>query len=128
MPTPRRHLLLAILLLSAHTAYACRGRACWPRRTFFDDAVFSRFLDQLRAEPFAEERFGVLRQAAGLHWLTCEQIVRVLPLFEWRTDRVRVVEVTVQSIADPEHRGRIADTFDDGDDRGHVCVMLGLSE
>lgn len=74
-----------------------------------------------------DERLAVLRQAADVHWLTCDQIVRVLPLFEWRADRVRVVEVTVQAIADPPNVGRIVATFESVD-RSRVRAVLGLNE
>jgi hypothetical protein len=111
-------LIAALLLLGAWSPH-------YPRRTTLDEIHYAHLVDEIRTEAFDDERVEVLRRTAGVSWMSCAQVVGLLPLFAWRESRLRALEVTVQAIVDPENAVLIIEAYPSVD-RGRARALLGL--
>ena len=74
-----------------------------PRATPIDADTLHQLLQAIDAESFTENRLSVLKQAAGFHYFTIEQVARILPMFTFEEAKLEVLTLLRPRILDPQN-------------------------
>jgi hypothetical protein len=119
----RSILALVFLLVLVTAATAGRGNYPW-HLVPIDEPGMERLAAAIKAEQFRDEKVAVLQHATQAYQFRVAQLVRLVPLFGWREDRIRAVAVVKRSLLDPENALTLLSLFPESSDREEVRRIL----
>jgi hypothetical protein len=114
----------ALLVLLFTAAAGATARARYPLRTLIDEPRLRAVEASVRAEQFRDEKVAALEHAARIHWFTVAQAERLIPLFEWREDRLRALAQVAPWLVDGDNAPRLLALFPDSSDRERARRLL----
>lgn len=77
-----------------------------------DNVTFNQLVSSINAQSFGSDKLNVLRQALGSNYITCSQLVQLLPLFDFDSDRVDAAVTAFPSLTDPQNAFTLSSSFD----------------
>jgi Domain of unknown function (DUF4476) len=125
MKNPR--LVVAAFALLCVIQSIASARPYYPVRTLLSQSELQQLAADMRAASLSEDRLTVFRRAMYVHAILCDQLLLLLPLFQWRRDQLLAVQASAYWLADQENRLRIVDFFSGVDDRAEAARLLGLA-
>lgn len=67
----------------------------------YEEGEFSALLSKIKRAPFKDEKFEVIARSASKGRFTCSQCARIMSIFSFDDDKLKVVELLQNSISDP---------------------------
>ncbi len=89
-----------------------------------DPGAFGSLVSAINAEAFPSNKLQVLRTAAQGAFFTCAQVGRLIDLFAFPDDKVKVVAITHRSLVDPQDSFTLYGHFAFPDDKAKVRRIL----
>jgi len=77
-----------------------------------DTVTFNQLVSSINAQSFGSDQLNVLRQALGSNYITCNQLVQLLTLFDFDSDRVDAAVAAFPSLVDPQNAFTLSSSFD----------------
>ncbi len=73
------------------------------RRTPMDEKRFARLLESIAGEPFSEGRLTIIKEAAQDNYFTVEQLIRIINLLPFDSERVAAIKILYHRLVDPQN-------------------------
>ncbi len=89
-----------------------------------DPGTFAQLEASINAEPFPQNKIGVLRTAAQGAYFTCAQVGQLVDLYAFPDDKVRVVALTRSGLVDPQNAFLLYGHFAFPNDKERVRRIL----
>ena len=89
-----------------------------------DDASFSKFYNKVRNATFDNEKFDLIEVASLGCWYSCAQTARMMRLFTFDDDRMKVLRLMASRIVDPQNSADIYRLFDFESEKAKVGEIL----
>lgn len=88
-----------------HTPHGCRTCPCMERYYVdcLDDATFAKLYDKVRRASFNDNKFDLLEVAGLGCYYSCEQTARMIKLFTFSDDQLKVLRLMAPRIIDPQN-------------------------
>ena len=92
-----------------------------------DDASFSKLYNKVRNASFNDTKFDLIEVASLGCWYSCAQTARMMRLFTFSDDRMRVLRLMASRIVDPQNSADIYGIFTFSNDKAKVGEILRSS-
>ena len=89
------------------------------------DSDFAQLASAISAEPFPSNKIDVLRTAVPSAYFTCAQVGRLVDLYDFPNDKVKVVALTREHILDRQNGFTLYQHFAFPGDKDRVQRLLG---
>ncbi len=74
-----------------------------PRKEPMPPRAFASLLRMLEEEPFPDEKYSIVREAASKNYFTSQQVLQILKEFVFEDDRLKVAKLLYPRVVDPEN-------------------------
>ena len=71
------------------------------------DNDFQQLYNKIKQKPFKDEQLDILSLAAGHRWFSCQQCVRLMSIYTFDDDKLKVLQILATRIADKENYDKI---------------------
>lgn len=92
-----------------------------------DDASFSKLYNKVRNASFNDTKFDLIEVASLGCWYSCAQTARMMRIFTFSDDRMKVLRLMAFRIVDPQNSADIYGIFTFGNDKAKVGEILRSS-
>lgn len=101
------------------------GRPADPRLVI-DERWFEDFYQRVKAKPFSDDKLEYISVAAHTRFFTVHQVSRLMKLYTFDDDRLKVLGLLARRIVDMENADRLLDLFTFSSGRAEARKHLGL--
>ena len=98
-------------------------RPNYPQITSDND--FQQLYNKIKQKPFKDEQLDILSLAAGHRWFSCQQCVRLMSIYTFDDDKLKVLQILATRIADKENYDKIINSLDFLSSEDKAKEMLG---
>jgi hypothetical protein len=116
--------MLELALAVGLVAYV--GTPRWVPRRPLDAAGLQALITEVRAEHFDGDKLTVLSRAMRTRWFSVTQASNIIPLFEWRVNRLEALRLLVPWLSDRDWAATLLSLFPD--DRAEAARILAGEE
>lgn len=99
-------------------------RPNYPQITSDND--FQQLYNKIKQKPFKDEQLDILSLAAGHRWFSCQQCVRLMSIYTFDDDKLKVLQILATRIADKENYDKIINSLDFLSSEDKAKEMLGI--
>lgn len=89
-----------------------------------DDASFSKLYNKVRNASFDSEKFDLIEVASLGCWYSCAQTARLMRMFTFGDDKLKVLRLMASRIVDPQNSADIYRLFDFDSEKAKVGQIL----
>jgi hypothetical protein len=89
-----------------------------------DDAGLEELTREIAGEKFGDEKLAVLERSARTHAFPIAAALRLIPLFEWREDRIRAAALLAPWLIERDQASQLLTLFPEPSDRERVRQIL----
>ena len=100
------------------------AQANYPQITSDND--FQQLYNKIKQKPFKDEQLDILSLAAGHRWFSCQQCVRLMSIYTFDDDKLKVLQILATRIADKENYDKIINSLDFLSSEDKAKEMLGI--
>lgn len=86
-------------------------------RKAISETEFNSLVSKIKAESFADDQMRVLRTAAKNYRFNCNQIIRIIGLFNMGDEKLDALRIAYPEVTDPANNYKILDAFTFSDDK-----------
>mgnify|MGYP002224405730 FL=1 len=90
------------------------------------DNDFQQLYNKIKQKPFKDEQLDILSLAAGHRWFSCQQCVRLMSIYTFDDDKLKVLQILATRIADKENYDKIINSLDFLSSEDKAKEMLGI--
>ncbi|MDO4692101.1 MAG: DUF4476 domain-containing protein [Porphyromonadaceae bacterium] len=95
-------------------------------RMVIDERWFEDFYQRVKAKPFSDDKLEYISVAAHTRFFTVHQVSRLMQLYTFDDDRLKVLRLVARRIVDMENADRLLDLFTFKSGRSEARKHLGL--
>ena len=89
------------------------------------ESQFNRLLQNVKNEGFADDQASVVRVAAQSQFFTVNQLIRLLNVFTFASDKIEIVRIVYPRIVDKENAHNLLGAFTYSSDKKAVEQIIG---
>jgi len=89
------------------------------------ESQFNRLLQNVKNEGFADDQTSVVRVAAQSQFFTVNQLIRLLNVFTFASDKIEIVRIVYPRIVDKENAHNLLGAFTYSSDKKAVEQIIG---
>lgn len=90
------------------------------------DTQFNDFYNKVKARPFKDEQMKLIRAGADNKYFTCRQCARMMSLFAFDDDKMKVLRIFASRIVDKENYETVTKAIDSLFKQDEAMKLLGV--
>ena len=92
------------------------------------DNDFQQLYNKVKQKPFKDDQLDILSLAAERRWFSCRQCVRLMSIYTFDDDKLKVLKILATRIVDRENYDEIINSLDFLSSENKAKEMLGISK
>lgn len=111
-----------------HQEHPRRNGQLLPRKRAMQPAEFDQLYNKVKRKAFKDDQLELLSVGVPNHYFSCSQCARLMALFTWDDDKMKVLNLMIDRLTDKQNGEQIVKTFDSMFKQDEVRKRLGLPE
>lgn len=99
----------------------------YPPQQIVDQAWFEEFFRRVEDKAFKSDRMRLIRSFPEHKYVTSQQCLRLINLFNWDNEKLEVLQIVAPRLADHQYAYKIMDAFDFSSNKDKASEILGIS-